>query len=286
MADAADGTNEAAIVGATSSTFTMPQALFGKYIRVGITPKAAAGTTTGVEVKSGFKDGEPTTVTFSYMNNSVTFGILISEKTGRKWLDRNLGASTVPSSLTDFVNYGDLFQWGRLADGHQTITRTEATAVGVTGKTSTSDPFDYAMDTDIPNNNKFIVIGQTAPRDWRKPSNDNLWGSPLRTNNPCPEGWHVPTQEEWHAEVADNSITNLDDAFSKLNITYTGFRSGTSGNIFGIDTDAYLASSTTINTPYEHYSIGVNINNSDGYSEINVYRAAGYAVRCIKDLSQ
>jgi hypothetical protein len=83
--------------------------------------------------------------------------------------------------------------------------------------------------------------------------------------------------------VADNTITNLDDAFSKLKITYTGFRSGTSGNIFGTDTDAYLASSTTTNIPEEHYSVGINLNSS-GYSEINVYRAAGYAVRCIRDL--
>jgi hypothetical protein len=35
----------------------------------------------------------------------------------RVWLDRNLGASQVCTSVTDTACYGDLYQWGRAKDG-------------------------------------------------------------------------------------------------------------------------------------------------------------------------
>jgi hypothetical protein len=37
-------------------------------------------------------------------------------------MDRNLGASQVATSSTDPASYGDLYQWGRPADGHQIRT--------------------------------------------------------------------------------------------------------------------------------------------------------------------
>ncbi|MFZ1451482.1 MAG: hypothetical protein WAT20_02205, partial [Ferruginibacter sp.] len=42
--------------------------------------------------------------------------------TGKIWMDRNLGASRVATSSTDDLAYGDLYQWGRLTDGHQNRT--------------------------------------------------------------------------------------------------------------------------------------------------------------------
>jgi len=33
-------------------------------------------------------------------------------------MDRNLGATQVATSSTDENSYGDLYQWGRRADGH------------------------------------------------------------------------------------------------------------------------------------------------------------------------
>lgn len=43
----------------------------------------------------------------------------VTSVTGAIWLDRNLGASRVATSSTDSAAYGDLYQWGRLTDGHQ-----------------------------------------------------------------------------------------------------------------------------------------------------------------------
>jgi uncharacterized protein (TIGR02145 family) len=51
--------------------------------------------------------------------------------TGKTWMDRNLGASQVATSSTDTAAYGDLFQWGRLADGHQCRSSDSTIAVTV-----------------------------------------------------------------------------------------------------------------------------------------------------------
>jgi hypothetical protein len=47
----------------------------------------------------------------------------------RCWLDRNLGASRVTMSYDDKQAYGDLFQWRRLNDGHQTRTSVTTTSL-------------------------------------------------------------------------------------------------------------------------------------------------------------
>ena len=38
---------------------------------------------------------------------------------GQVWMDRNLGAYRVAQSVDDYQAYGWLYQWGRLADGHE-----------------------------------------------------------------------------------------------------------------------------------------------------------------------
>jgi uncharacterized protein (TIGR02145 family) len=51
------------------------------------------------------------------------------------------------------------------------------------------------------------------PYDWRVPQNDNLWQGVDGTNNPCPEGWRIPTQTEWATLVSDEVITNYTTAY-------------------------------------------------------------------------
>jgi len=53
-ADDGSGTNEAAISGATSATYTLQAADEGKFIRVGVTPVAATGTSPGTEAFSSY----------------------------------------------------------------------------------------------------------------------------------------------------------------------------------------------------------------------------------------
>lgn len=109
----------------------------------------------------------------------------VTSLTGRVWMDRNLGATQVAVSAIDAAAYGDLYQWGRLKDGHQIRTSSTST-VASTG--------------DIPGHSNFITIS-TAPIDWRSPQNNSLWqGATGGVNNPCPSGYRIPTNAEWTTE--------------------------------------------------------------------------------------
>lgn len=283
VADNATGAGEAAISGGTNKTFRIPAALEGKYIRFGVTPKASTGNNNGIEVKSPFIGaiGEATTVTFMYNGAEVTYGILLSVTTGRKWLDRNLGASRLAQADNDYQAYGDLFQWGRLADGHQSLIRTGTTDLDVAfvnGSTSASPPYETSS-TDVPPTNKFIICDGTfgASGDWRTTPNNNLWQGVSGINNPCPIGWRIPTKAEIEAE----GITNRASAFSKLKLTRTGMRVYNTGAIDVPNFGQYWTSTKkdfSTGPLSEAFSIGNTFFQVDGS-----YRGYGMACRCIKD---
>lgn len=222
LANDATGTGKSVIAGASSSTYKIQAADEGKFIGVGVTPMAASGTAAGTEVMSAFVGpiGKATTVTFIYNGAEVTYGIITSSVTGRQWLDRNLGAPNAATSFSDFANYGDMFQWGRLADGHQLINRgaTNAETTAVNGPPSAT-----LSSSDIPGHALFIT--SATPFDWRSPKNDNLWQGVSGINNPCPEGWRIPTTEEWTAE----NIANISAGYTQLKLTFGGTRSASTG---------------------------------------------------------
>ncbi len=89
----------------------------------------------GVDLEAGDFANE---VTFTYRGEEVTYGIVLAAK-GRLWMDRNLGALQVATASDDHLAYGDLYQWGRLRDGHEAITWTNSTTgTPVSGTTSTT----------------------------------------------------------------------------------------------------------------------------------------------------
>lgn len=53
------------------------------------------------------------------IDNETAVVDVTNPATGRTWMDRNLGASRAATSPTDAQALGDLYQWGRSADGHQ-----------------------------------------------------------------------------------------------------------------------------------------------------------------------
>ena len=176
---------------------------------------------------------------------------------GNIWMDRNLGASQVATSSTDAAAYGDLYQWGRGADGHE-ARNSSTTTTSSTG--------------DAPGHGNFIVGGN----DWRTSRNNNLWQGINGTNNPCPTGYRVPTE----AELSGLGITNAATAFSSpLKLTLTGHRNYSSALLVQVATDGYYWTSTV--------SSGSNARRIRFYSSTahfnDLRRAYGFAVRCIKD---
>ncbi|KAA0437146.1 MAG: hypothetical protein FXV80_06575, partial [Candidatus Thioglobus sp.] len=89
------------------------------------TPNATAQITININ------DVNETPTSFSF--NGVTYDIVISA-TGRTWLDRNLGANQVATAIGDAASFGDFYQWGRPADGHQlrTTSTTDTLADSIT----------------------------------------------------------------------------------------------------------------------------------------------------------
>jgi hypothetical protein len=177
--------------------------------------------------------------------------------TGKTWMDRNLGARQVATSSADANSYGDLYQWGRLKDGHQCRTST------TTATKST---------TDVPGNATFI----TSAGDWRSTQNDNLWQGVSGVNNPCPSGYRLPTETELDAERASWSTQNQAGAFaSPLKFPATGYRDFSSAAIASLGVTSNIWSSTIS-----------GIKSRDLGTDAIFYtaeRGFGCAVRCIKN---
>jgi uncharacterized protein (TIGR02145 family) len=188
---------------------------------------------------------------------SFTFNTVIGANK-RIWMDRNLGATRVATSSTDVEAYGDLYQWGRGADGHQ--SRTSATITTLSS-------------ADQPGNGRFI-LAPDKPIDWRSPQNNNLWQGVNGTNNPCPSGYRLPTEAEWTTERDSWTPKTSAGAFaSPLKLPMAGNRTGYDGLIIKVGTIGYYWSSTDYGLSFE-----------GSYTSMSPYsRANGFSVRCIKD---
>jgi hypothetical protein len=283
VANDAAGTGEAEIAGETTATLKLKVAQLSKFVRVGITPNAGTGTQLGAEVKSTYTGpigSEFTNVTFTYNGNSVTYGIIKSATTQRKWLDRNLGAPNPPTAFNDYANYGDLFQWGRLADGHQLIVRTPNSGDPFSGTSAAVNTTSSTLsNSDNPGNNNFIASPTDAPYDWRNPQKNELWQGVIGINNPCPNGWRIPTVDEWNAEgLGTDPATN----FTMLKLTRSGLRFVGGGFSFTNSRGIYWSSTTTVLGP-TNLSNMITFVNGAAPSITEEYRAGAAACRCIKD---
>jgi uncharacterized protein (TIGR02145 family) len=187
---------------------------------------------------------------------------VVNPTTGKTWMDRNLGASQVATSSTDANAYGDLYQWGRFADGHQ-CRSSNTTSINAT--------------VDSPNHGDFILEGN-FPFDWRVPQNTNLWQGVNGVNNPCPKGYRIPTNAELDTERASWGADNATSAFnSPLRFTAGGYRHGGFNTIYNLGSRGYYWASTVDGV----YSRLLSMSTGAGMGTVD--RKSGHSIRCIKE---
>ncbi len=187
----------------------------------------------------------------------------VTSKTGRVWMDRNLGAMRVARSKSDSLAYGWLYQWGRPADGHESRT-SPLTAVN-----------DLSNDV-VPGHGNFILVN-SSPNNWLSTPNDNLWQGVSGVNNPCPPGFRIPTREEWEAEIATWDSADAAGAYaSPLSLALNGFRDRETGDRGYIGVFGYYWSTSVDGD----HAIRMRIVDNKAYTN-HAYRSYAYGVRCI-----
>ncbi|WP_294953196.1 cadherin domain-containing protein [Sulfurovum sp.] len=214
-------------------------------------------------------------------HNGTEYCLVVSPKTCKVWFDRNLGAARVCTSITDTACFGDYYQWGRNADGHEN---------------STSDTNDTLATQFNPVQNeilgKYITNTDSSSYEWAAIDSE---GSQRSANwsvtdgtNLCPVGFRVPSFSELYSEV-QNTIHSSDEAFdSFLKIPGAGMRLADDGQIDTYnDFSAFWTSTPYINSDPGGSSSPASMAIQFESSSIHIYehlgRAFGLTVRCIQD---
>lgn len=205
----------------------------------------------------------------------------IRAEDGKVWLNHNLGANYTnvnhdsfnprarPNSVSDFNAYGSLFQWGRQSDGHE--LRNESY--------SYNDVTTQLSFSPAPMSRLFIVNSSMAPYNWCVSDSSGLWQVGGGVYDPCPQGFRLPTKEEFNGLISRYGYTSADTVFRKdLGFTFAGHRepfdgaidaTGVSGKYW--TSSSYLESGTSSSISW--YPNNVITGPS--------YRAYGFCVRCI-----
>jgi hypothetical protein len=182
-------------------------------------------------------------------------------------MDRNLGATRAATSSTDASSFGDLYQWGRAADGHQ-LNNSLLTTTKFSSTTT--------------NSNKF-ASGETM-YDWLVTSDPNLWQGVNGVNNPCPVGFRIPTKQEWTDETATWSPQDPNGAYaSPLKLpNVNNFRNFAGGGY--IPTTYYWSSSIAQTPDARVLQKSYTLRMSSSTVEWKEYeRGYGFSCRCIQN---
>ena len=178
----------------------------------------------------------------------------ITSNTGKVWMDRNLGASQVATAYNDVLSYGDYYKWG---NGNPAGNYTEINGIN---------------DANGGNTRNFSWNGGT-----KAVQDDPSWNALKGSQDPCPEGFRVPTETEWEAERNQGGINEwgtgntITPFFSRLKLPSAGYRHRDS-DLTQVGEDLFYWSST--------------VSGSDAIrifgAPKNTNRSHGFSIRCIK----
>ena len=192
------------------------------------------------------------------------------------WMDRNLGARQVANAINDVFSYGNYYQWGRSADGHEITVWNGTSKTAGRGLADTTNTL--AADA-YPSHANFII---TSSSDWLgDPAGSDvatLWAN--ANQGPCPANYHVPTNDEWNTADGFNSgwKNSTETYASALKLPSSGFRTFANGTLRTQGTLGYYWSGAVSGTSaiFLYFDSRVALTYDSN-------RARGFTVRCLKD---
>jgi len=215
--------------------------------------------------------------------DGITYATVVALDT-LVWTQQNLGATQAGTSFTDSNAYGDLYQWGRWRDGHQTRNPDNIT----TTQASPNDPSGYNSQPGNP-----FYAGW-----WWNASTGGGWHWTAATPadidsatgcDPCKQlldsTWHVPTNDEWRIVLSREGISNSATGFSSnLKLTGGGRRDASSGNKTSVGLRGYYWSSVVCNNFGNGTQTAYQVNIGGSSASATACRAVGdgMAIRCVK----
>ena len=212
----------------------------------------------------------------------LTYKTIQSPTTNRIWLDRNLGALKVcDKKRSDFNTkaayiesqqdcFGDYYQWGRPADGHQLVTSLTTSSLK-SSITPSSSTFSYnTMDRYDWVSNSVDTYGENRKNNWELTTGSG--------NAICPIGFRVPTSTEWNNEVINVDRSTFENTFK---IPYSGYRIWSNGNVIVKGDYTELWSSTPLLKGSKSLTFSDLYLGTGDYDYYD-WRANGMNVRCIK----
>ncbi|MDD2698378.1 MAG: FISUMP domain-containing protein [Arcobacteraceae bacterium] len=209
----------------------------------------------------------------------------VKSSSGKIWLDKNLGATKVcdkkRSEFTSNLDYessqkdcfGDYYQWGRNADGHQFKTSLTTTTLS---KYLITTNATFIFDD---NSNTYYdwlspTATDTTNRDINGDKRSKYW-SRFDGTSICPTGFRVPTTDELKKEAE-----NQDNFTSILKIPFNGYRSYYSNTLYS---KGVFGSLWTATPSYNYYSDSYAIREDSSNILSGLQRAYGRGIRCIKN---
>ena len=212
----------------------------------------------------------------SIIHNGVAYDTVTSPYTGRVWLDKNLGASEACTAFNDENCYGDYYQWGRDADGHE--KSTSEIIVTLANNVTPVGHNKFIVQTDVSNNWDWIEYSVDALGSARKANWSKTDGSSV-----CPIGFRVPTINELSNETINltgtDKINNSIDAFNNfLKLPSAGYRQFLDGTLGALGGTVFLWS-TTVESSTSHAILIHDISQV----AVNEFRTDGYPIRCIQE---